>query len=317
MTRILVEAQVEALLTPERAEALVTTAFELMARGEAVNYTRQRGGQPGALINVMWAVAPTVGCMAVKVYPVTRLDVSQAATATLLLYDIADGSLAGLVEAERLGLVRTGGASAVATRLLARSDSRILSVIGTGYQALGQVIALAPALPQLANIKVAGRCSTRANRFAETVESQTGIPTRVCNADEATEVADVLVTATGSSTPVVRGELLRPGVHINAVGSNYSTKRELDGSAMLRADVIAVDSFAAAAEECGDLLANGLPVEDCVELGDVLIGKVPGRTHRDQITIFESQGLAMFDLVCGWHLLHETKSDAAVLEVLV
>jgi ornithine cyclodeaminase/alanine dehydrogenase len=310
VTLFLSEDDVERLLSVEDARREVRRVFELLAGDGTANYPRQRGGFDDALLNVMWAVSRDLRVMGAKVYPVVRTDVSQSSTSTFLLYSIPDGRLEAVLEAELLGQRRTAAASAVATQALAREDSETLTVIGTGWQAAGQVPAVAAVMPNLRRVVVVGRTTEAGLRFAQAMQPSLSVSAEVATTpEEAVYAADVLVTATGSYTPVVDGSWLRDGVHINAVGANYATKRELDRETIARADVIVVDSREVATQECGDLLLNAGAVDSTVELAAVLMGLAQGRTDAGQITLFESHGLAVQDLACARHILERATEE--------
>lgn len=304
MTLLVDEQLVARLLEPAHALAGVEESFRLLANGEAVNEPRHRTHAGGATLNVMWALAPSLDALAVKTYPVVRSDVSQATVILLMLFSHSTGECLAMVQADLLGQRRTAAATALATRLAARPDSAALTIFGTGYQAFGQAEALAGVLPQLREIRVVGRTPSRLEQFVSRVSDLfPNAAVTAADAEEAVRSADVVVTATGAAQPLFDGNWLRPGTHVNAIGSNQVQNRELDLTAMSRADQLIVDSRAVAALECGDLLANGLDVSDTVELGEVLVGRAGGRRAASDITIFESHGLALQDLVCGMHIL--------------
>lgn len=290
---------VSALLSVGEAIEGVDRCFRLLADGQAVNAVRRRSTAGGTTLNVMWALAPTEGVLGVKEYPVVRRDVTQGAVLTLLLHAMDTGHLLAVLQADRLGQLRTGAASAVATKALAREESETLALFGTGFQAESQGLALAEVLPALRRVLVVGRDIARRNRFVERLQATLDVHVVGSEAEEAARLADVVVTATGSSEPVLLGQWLRPGAHVNAVGSNVATKREIDRDVLQQAARIVVDDGDVAAEECGDLIANEWDQSDVVTLGDVLTGAAAGRSSAEQITLFESQGLALQDVVCA------------------
>lgn len=311
MALLIDEKSVAALLTHAAALDGVERAFRLLAEGAAVNEPRHRGTAAGTTVNVMWALAPTLDVVAVKSYPVVRSDVSQAAVILVTLFSHSTGECLGIVQGDLLGHRRTAAATALATKLLARPESRTLAVFGTGYQAFGQVHAVATALPDLREVRVVGRTPDRRKAFVAGLSSQLPqLRWTVSSAEEAVLAADVIVTATGASEPLFDGSWLRPGTHINAIGSNQAGSREIDLKTLTRAANVLVDSRAVAAREGGDLLANGFDVARTVELGAVLIGTAPGRQESGDITVFESHGLAIQDLVCGLHVLRAAERDA-------
>lgn len=299
MTLYLDDDDVSRLLPMDDAIDCVDKAFRLLADAAATNVVRQRSTWSGGSLNVMWAIAPTEGYLGVKEYPVVRSDVTKGAVLILLLHSIETGELLAVMRADRLGQLRTGAASAVATRALANPDARTLSVYGTGFQAETQVPAIAAVLPQLTTIRVVSRNPERRDQFVDRVRDLLGVTVVPADPREAAEAADVIVTATGSVEPVFDGEWVSDGTHINAVGSNVATKREIDRRLLERASRIVVDDREVAAVECGDLIANDWDQADVVALAEVLTGSALGRRHRSDITLFESQGLAVEDVVCA------------------
>lgn len=290
-----------ALSIPDAIDC-VERAFRLLASGSALNAVRQRLTAGPTTINVMWAIAPTEGVLGVKEYP-TVDGSSHGVILTLLLHSVHTGDLLAVIQADRLGQLRTGAASAVATRILARPDSQVLALYGTGFQAEFQVLSLAHVLPELRTVLVVGHAPDRRNALIARLRGRLEIEIVAADAAYAVEHADVIVTATRSPNPVVDGRAVRPGTHVNAIGSNFPTKRELDRILLDRAAAVIVDDKTVAASECGDLLVNSFEVDAARNIGDVLLGRELGRTDRNDITVFESQGLALQDVVCAGRLL--------------
>ncbi|HEY0186444.1 MAG TPA: ornithine cyclodeaminase family protein [Cellulomonas sp.] len=304
MTLVLDEEAVRRLLTPELAFEAARLAFAQLGSGQAVSPPRSRIQAGGATLNTLSATSAALGVTGTKSYAVVRTDVTRGAGFGLLLFDTGTGALTAVLEADTLGNLRTAAATAVATCALARPGSATLTVVGTGWVAQAQVRALLSAMPSLTEVLVVGRRRERAERFCDGLADVPGVIARtVPDAAEAVGSADVVVTATGSSTPVLRGAWLRAGTHVNAVGSNYATKRELDDDAIRAADRIVVDTLATARLECGDLLLaeSGWPA-DVTALGDVVVGRSPARQDEQEITLFESQGIGILDVVTA-HLV--------------
>ncbi|WP_022884730.1 ornithine cyclodeaminase family protein [Glaciibacter superstes] len=299
MTRYLDDDIVASELSAQDAFACVERAFRLLADGSATNAVRQRSQMGTAVINVMWALAPTEGVMGVKAYPVVRTDVSQGSVLTFLLYAIDTGELLAVMKADRLSQIRTGAATAVATRAMARPDAEVLSVYGAGLQAETQIRALVSALPNLRSVRVVGRSVERRDAFITRMRRELGVDVRADEPESAARAADVIVTVTGSAAPVIRGSWLKAGTHVNAVGSNMATKREVDREVLERAALIVVDDREVAQVECGDLIANGWDPSSVGTIGELLSNRIPGRMSPEDITVFESQGLALQDVVCG------------------
>ena len=215
--------------------------------------------------------------------------------------------------------MRTGAASAVATKHMARPDAGSVGIIGTGWQARSQVVAISRVRP-VALVKCHSRNAQHRDAFAEEmVQELAAEVVPVETAADAVDGVDIVVTATTAKDPVLRGEWLRPGVHINAIGSNWADKRELDAEAVRRSDRVAVDDLQQARQECGDLIAavdaGALAWERVAELAQVVNGTVQGRVSPREITLFESQGIALED-VATMKLAYETALAMGVGEQL-
>jgi ornithine cyclodeaminase/alanine dehydrogenase-like protein (mu-crystallin family) len=237
------------------------------------------------------------GLVGFKAYTASRTGARFA----VMLYSGSDGQLLAMIEADWLGQMRTGAASGVATRYLARDTARVLSLIGTGGQARTQALAICAVRP-ISTILVYGRDVDRRRSFCSELAQKLGITVEpVETAEDAVRAADIAVTATTSAEPVLLGDWLQPGTHLNVMGSNWATRREVDDAAIARCDIIAVDALDQAEIEAGDLLipaAEGhLDLARVVELGAVVAGKVPGRSgDGTSITLFKSLGIAVEDI---------------------
>jgi alanine dehydrogenase len=294
----LTEGDVKRLLTMQLALETVEDSFERLAEGTAVNHPRRRLRMAGkGLLNYMAASDSAGGYMGLKIYTVSPSGVRFLVP----LFSGKSGELLALIEADFLGQMRTGAASGVATRFMARQDARTAGIIGTGLQARTQLEAVAAAR-QLQSVRAFGRDDERRSRFAREMTSRIGVQvTAVSSAEEAVRGADILITATSAREPVVDGRWLEPGVHVNAIGANFADKRELDAKAVGRCDVIAADSREQSKIEAGDLIQafgdNESEWNRVYDLSQIVAGKVPGRTNRNQITLFKSNGLAIEDVV--------------------
>jgi ornithine cyclodeaminase/alanine dehydrogenase-like protein (mu-crystallin family) len=300
MPLLLTEADVESILTMPLALELVETSFRRLADGSAVSHSRRRLHVPGkTLLNYMAASDATGGYLGLKIYSISR----GAARFVVPLFRAESGEMVALIEADYLGQMRTGAASGVATRVMAREDARTVGIIGTGLQARTQLEAVAFARkPE--RVRAFGRDSQRRETFAKEMTKRLGVAvTPVSSAEEAVRGADVLITSTTSKTPVVEGRWLERGTHINAIGVNYAEKSEIDAEAVRRCDLIAADSVEQSKVEAGDLIQGfGDDASQWAavrELSAIVAGKVPGRTSRDQITLFKSNGIAIEDIVVG------------------
>jgi len=297
MAIYLSEADVERLLPMRECVEAVEEAFRQWGEGRADNRPRARASVRGALLHALAAGSESWGRLAAKVYATTR----EGARFVVLLFDGRTSELLAVIEADRMGQTRTGAASGVATRRLARKDARSLAIIGTGWQARGQAQAIATVRP-LQSVRAFGRDRERLREFCRDVETACGVRATPCaSAEEAVREAHIIVTATSSAQPILEGAWIAPGAHVNAVGSNRAERRELDDEAVRRAGVIVVDSIEQARLEAGDLLAvdGGAPLERAVELKEVVTGRHPGRQDDSGITLFKSLGIGLEDLAAA------------------
>jgi len=304
MIRYLNERDVERLLTMPLALEAVEQALKDRALGQAVDVPRVRAHIPAGTLHMMEGAAPALGFIGFKAYYALR---GKGARYYLNLFDCESGKLDAIIDASWIGMVRTGAASGVATRYLAREDSRVVGMLGAGKQAVGQLEAVCN-VRAIREVKVHSRTAERARGFCELMSSRLDVMmTPVAAAADAVRGADVVVLITKAATPVLAGEWLEPGQHINAAGSNALSRRELDEAAARRAGLVVVDARGTARNECGDLLPlveKGLLDWDTLpELGEVITGRVPGRTSGDEITLYESHGMALQDIYCGARIL--------------
>ena len=296
MALFLTDDEVGQALGMEDAVAALREAFA----GGYDLLPRWRGSAPEGTVgvyNVMAASVPAMGYMGLKSYAWVK---GGRVRFHVLLYSWTTGGLEAILEADRLGQVRTGAASGVATDLMAGPAAHVMACIGAGHQAFYQIAAVA-AVRKLSEVRIVSRRAERAQAMADRVASSLGLSARVVpSPQEAVAGADIVTTITSASQPVLLGEWLSPGTHINAAGSNVATHRELDEAAVLRAGRIVVDDRAEAAVECGDILAvikaGRLAWDPVVNLADVVSGRALGRTSTDEITLFESQGIAVEDV---------------------
>jgi alanine dehydrogenase len=290
VTLYLTEEQVGELLTPADAVAAIEACFQRMARGAVENRPRYRLRLEHGALAVMAASDLELGYAGGKVYA----GFQEGARFVVLLYSTTVPELIAVIDADKLGQLRTGAASAVAAKYLARSGASSLGVIGCGWQAESQVSCIRSVLPGLE--RVVAYCRTEANlrSFCE----RTGAEPGESNRDPAE--CDVVVTVTGSPDPVLRGEWLTQGTLVCAVGANDGKRRELDNVVLERASFVCCDSLDDARLESADLIE---PVEggtldwlEVHELQEVVAGETPGRQSADDIVVFKSNGLAAWDL---------------------
>jgi ornithine cyclodeaminase/alanine dehydrogenase len=305
------EADVARLVGVEDAIACLDGVFAAWRDPGTTNLPRQRARLAAGTLNLMGAACEAQGIFGLKAYFAGR----SGARYHVLLY-AGDGSgLLAMIEADLLGALRTGAASGLATRLLARSDARTLAVIGTGKQARTQVAAVCAVRP-IERIRVFSRSRENRRAFAFAVADEFGIETEPVDSGEAcVKDADVVVTITKAAEPVLRAEWLADGVHVNAAGANSADRREVDAETVLRASVRVTDHVAQAqveAAEFRDLVAAGqLAWSDVRELGDLVTKRVPGRVSSSDVTLFKSLGIALEDIAFA-KLTNERAVDAKV-----
>jgi alanine dehydrogenase len=284
----LTEADVARLLTPADAVVTVEDCFRRLAAGEIENVPRYRVRLDGGALAVMSAADRERGLACVKAYVAT----SDAMSFVVVLFEGAETK--AVIEADVLGRLRTGAASAVAAKYLARPNARTLGVVGCGTQARTQVACIREALPGIERVVAYCRSEERLAEFCREVGAEPGESHR----DPAAQ--DVVVTITTSRDPVLRGEWLQPGALVCAAGANRPQARELDNAVLERAAFVCCDSLEDAKLESGDLIE---PVEQGVldwlevhELQEVIAGDLPGRQADEDIVVFKSNGIAAWDL---------------------
>jgi alanine dehydrogenase len=297
MTLHISEAEVRSVLTMPMAIEAVEEISRKQANGEVIVHPRRRFELPaGGFFHYMAAADFKAGYVAMKQYTFVRGKIRFLVP----LYEIANGDLISLIEADYMGQLRTGAASGVATKYLARPDARIAGIIGSGGQARTQLEAVAE-VRKLSSARVYGRDSNRREKFAKEMSQRLGFPViAAASAGDAVRGADIVCTATTASQPVVSGADLGAGVHINAIGANHAHKRELDEEAVASADLIVVDSVEQSRQEAGDLIIAFKGDEVCwtgvKKLSDVVAAKTAGRTGPGEVTLFKSNGIASWDL---------------------
>lgn len=306
MKLYLSEQDVLACLPMSKAVELVEGAFRQLAEGSAINQPRRRVILPtGAVLHYMAGGTPDY--FGLKAYSV---HARTGAHFEVLLYRSADGLPLATLEANYLGQIRTGAASGVATKFLAREDAAVAAVIGSGFQAETQLEAIAN-VRSLKEIRVWSRKEEKRTAFARRCADKFLLNVRAAEtAEECVTGADIIVTATASKVPVVESAWVAPGTHINASGANWADRRELPTDLVLdKASLVAVDSVEVGKIESGDLL---IPLKErsgavfpAVEMADIVAGKTPGRTNADQITIFKSNGLAVEDIAVAGYIYEE------------
>jgi alanine dehydrogenase len=289
----LTEADVTTLLTPAEAFAAVEGSCGRLARGMVQNPERMRLEISDGVFAAMPAADAELGYAGLKTYAWT----GSGTPFLIVLVAVEETRIEALVEADRLSRLRTAAATAVAASRLARHGASTLGVIGCGRQAEAHVTALRDALPSLERVVVYGRDRGRLAAFCREHECEAGASRSDAGA------CDVVVTATSARDPVLRGEWLQPGALVCGIGANEPTWRELDNVVLERASFVCCDLRAQSRLESGDLIE---PVERGVldwlevhELHEVVTGDVQGRSSDDDIVVFKSSGLGVWDLAAA------------------
>src|SRR5256885_5178684 len=284
------EAEVGELLTPADALEAVEGCFRRLAAGEVDNTPRTRARLEGGAFAVMSAVDRELGLAGLKSYA----WLEGGTPFVVVLFDTRRAELAAVIEADKLGQLRTGAASAVAARHLARGGATSLGVLGCGWQARSQVACIREALPEIERVVAYCRTQKSLAAFCKEMDADQGESHR----DPA--ACEVVVTVTTSKDPVLRGEWLRPGALVCAVGANRPSARELDNVVLERAAFVCCDSREQARVESADLIE---PIESGVldwlevhQLQEVVADEIAGRQSDDDIVVFKSNGLAAWDV---------------------
>ena len=287
------ETDISELVSPDLAVDVIEACFRRMAEGQVEIAPRRRLRLPEGTLADMAAADGGLGLAGGKLYAAT----SQGATFVVCLFDSETSELVAVVEADRLGQLRTGAASGVAARHLAASGARSLGVIGCGLQAETQVACIRAALPSLERVVAYCRTSESLAAFCERTGAEAGESHRDAGG------CDVVATITTSRDPVLRGEWLVPGALVLAAGANVVTRRELDNAVLQRASFVCCDWLEQAKLESGDLVepvqAGVLDWLEVHELHEVVAGETAGRQSDADIVVFKSNGLAAWDVALG------------------
>ncbi len=292
----LTEQDVTSLLTMHDALEAVEAAFKAQATGDATNEARRRVRANNAILMTMSGAIASLNVFGLKAYSVAR----GKARFHVSLYDTTTGELLALIEADKLGQMRTGAASGIATKYLARQEAKTVGIYGTGWQAQSQLAAVC-GVRQIESVKVYSRSAEKRDQFCATMRQQLGIANMIPVAEpEAAAAADILITITSAREPVLKGAWLQAGTHINAAGGNSILRSEVDDDVIKRAHFIAVDSKDQARMEAGEFVfpvEKGLLTWERVqEVCQVVNGTAQGRQNPADITLFKSLGLAIEDV---------------------
>lgn len=324
MTIILSESAVRDLVDMPLAIEAVTIAFRSIGTGEGRNVPRERLFPPtssglATSLQVMAATVPELDAMGLKAYGTG----ASGANFVVLLFRASTGELRGVVGADWLGRFRTGAATGVAARFLARPNSRVVAILGAGGQAVTQALAVLTAQADVREMRVWNRSEERSRAFRDRLTSvderrvgdriERGLS--IVPAETpfgAMDGADIVVAITSARTPVLEAAWVRDGMHITGAGINRANVAEIDATAIARADLVVVDHIESARREAGDLIlasnSGCFEWSGVVELGSVVSGEHPGRTSDAEVTLFESQGIAAEDVALASLLIDRAEA---------
>ena len=296
MPLFLNESDVRQLLTMPLAIEAVEEAHRELSLAKAIDVPRQRTRLPQTALHILQGALPGRDAIGYKAYTSNRSGVRFL----VHVFSASGGNLRVVLEADLLGMMRTGAASGVATRWLSRLDSEVLGVFGSGWQAEGHVEAIA-AVRSLRKVKVYARNAERLAAFCTKMGERLKIEVvPAASPEETVRGSDIVSTVTTATTPLFDAAWLSPGTHINGAGSNSLIRREIGEDVLRLCRPIVVDSIDTALKEAGDLLPvlekGRLSERQLIELGNVIVGLHPGRKSTDEITLFESQGMAIQDI---------------------
>jgi ornithine cyclodeaminase/alanine dehydrogenase-like protein (mu-crystallin family) len=303
------EDDVSSLVSPGEAVPVIEECFRRIAAAQVELMPRRRFAIEDGQFAVMAATDRGLGVAGLKSYTV----VGGSLQFVVCLFSLADGSLTALVEADRLGQVRTGAASGVAAKHLARRGAASLGLIGAGWQAESQLAAIRAAVPSIKRVVVSSRTRERAEAFAGRHGAE------VAETPSDAGACDVVVTATTSRDPVLRGDWLSEGALICAIGANDPRSRELDSQVIARATLVCCDSLEDARLESGDLIepiaAGQLDWLEVQELHSIVAGELPGRQADDDIIVFKSNGIAPWDIAIGHEVVRRARERGVGVEL--
>ena len=302
MAIYLTNDDVRALLPMGECIGVLDSLFRQEARGLVENIARRRvrfAGASGATL--MGGVV-----LGSKAYAMRMAGLS-------VLHDTDTGKVEALIDPGTVAWVRTGAASGLATKYMARPDASVVGVIGTGRQAITQIEAIC-AVRQITQVKAFSRNAENRENFAREMSESLGVSVvAVDSAEACVRGSHIVVAITKSSVPVFDGAWLDSGTHVNAAGANSWTRCEIDDAAIERSTLVVVDNLDQAKIECGELIAaverGVFRWRDAVELHEVVGGTVPGRPSADAITLFESQGIGIEDVACYAYVLRQAQEQ--------
>lgn len=323
-TIVLTQPEVRQLLPMRACMDLMARVLTSLGRDEGVNPLRWAMWLPdrSGLLGMMPGMSgdpDALGLKVVAVFPGNHGTEYDSHQGVVVLFDTEVGVPTAILDASEITAIRTAAVSGVATELLARDDARELAILGSGVQARTHLEAMLEARP-FERVRVFSPSEANRSAFAERESARHGIPVEAASSAEAAVTgADVICTVTSSREPVLLGEWLEPGVHINAAGSSVKSARELDTVAVVRSRLF-VDRRESTLNEAGDFLfpkEEGAIDDDHIvaEIGEILLGENPGRRTPEEITLFKSLGLAVEDLAAAHYAAERARAEGVGVSV--
>ncbi len=320
---VLNRSEVQRLLPMPECIRLMEAALSALARGDTQQPSRTAmrfdGGAVTLTMPAFVGTPAGLGVKVISVFPKNHERGKDSHQGAVLALDPETGEVLALLEAGAITAIRTAAVSALATKLLANAEADDLAILGAGVQARAHLEAIS-AVRTLRRIRIWNRSPDLARHLAETAVAPTGVRIEVMiTAAEAVAGASIICTVTGSPTPVLMGEWIAAGAHINAVGAHTPETRELDTAAVARAKIF-VDLREFALREAGELL---MPIRERrlrtadiqAELGEVILGAHPGRRSSEEVTLFKSLGLGIEDVVAAWHVVTAARRQGIGTEI--
>lgn len=306
--------EVRQLLPMNECMDVMEKVFKMLCRGDALNPLRHGMWLPDktGILGMMPAYLGNLksfGLKAISVFPSNQETEYDSHQGAVMLFETSRGRLLSLLDAGEITAIRTAAVSGIATKLLARKDAANLAILGSGVQARKHLESMLLAR-RIKHIRVWSRTPDHAQEFARFASESVGLPVvSMATAYEAVEGSDIICTTTAATDPVLKGDWLMPGMHINAVGSSVAFARELDAVAMAKS-LLFVDRRESALRESGDFLLakeEGAIMDDHIqgEIGEILLGQISGRMSPKQITLFKSLGLGIEDVAAAHHIYHK------------
>ena len=299
MPLLLNDSDVKALMSMNDCVDVMEDAFNQAGDGKVWNRPRSRIRMPRGFHHLMAAYLAGSEVFGLKTYTSFR----SGTRFTTMLYDSNNGDLLAMVQGPRIGQLRTGAVTGVGTKHMSRANSSTVGIIGAGFQSRGQLEGVCD-VRDIESAKIFDVSEENSQKMADEMGDSLGIQTSVAgSAEEAVTDVDIIITMTTARTPVLFGDWLKEGQHINAAGSNHWIRQEVDDNVIRKADRIVADSIEDAQIESGDLLfpiERGRVMWSAIrELSDVVCGHITGRESDQEITLFESQGVAITDIAAA------------------